>query len=42
MQTTTTEEIKMHLDQYQEGNIDGNDLANAIEQIVYDITRKIR
>jgi len=40
MQITTIEEIKMHLDQYQEGNIDGNDLANAIEEIVYDITHR--
>jgi hypothetical protein len=29
-------EIKFHLDQFYGGNIDGNDLANAIEEIVFD------
>ena len=29
-------EIKMHLDQYRSGKIDGDDLANAIEEIVFD------
>jgi hypothetical protein len=28
-------EIKMHLDQYNAGKIDGDDLANAIEEIVF-------
>ena len=29
-------EIKMHLDQYRAGKIDGDDLANAIEEIVFN------
>ena len=29
-------EIKMHLDQYRSGKIDGDDLANAIEEIVFN------
>jgi hypothetical protein len=29
-------EIKFHLDQFYGGNIDGNALANAIEEIVFD------
>ena len=29
------DEIKMHLDQYRDGNIDGDDLANAVEEIVF-------
>ena len=29
------DEIKMHLDQYRSGNIDGDDLAQAIEEIVF-------
>jgi len=29
-------EIKFHLDQFYGGNIDGNDLANAIEEIVFN------
>jgi len=29
------DEIKMHLDQYRNGKIDGDDLANAIEEIVF-------
>jgi len=29
------DEIKMHLKQYRDGNIDGDDLANAIEEIIY-------
>ncbi len=29
------DEIKMHLDQYRAGEIDGDDLANAIEEIVF-------
>lgn len=32
--TVSQKEIKMHLDQFFGGNIDGNDLANAIEDIV--------
>ena len=28
-------EIKMHLKQYRDGNIDGDDLANALEEIIY-------
>ena len=28
-------EIKMHLKQYRDGNIDGDDLANALEEIMY-------
>ena len=34
------EEIIMHLLQHQQGNIDCNDLVNAIEEIVYDITHR--
>ncbi len=30
------DEIKFHLNQYNAGNIDGDDLANAIEEIVLD------
>ena len=30
------DEIKFHLDQFYGGNIDGNDLANAIEEIVFN------
>lgn len=29
------DEIKMHLDQFRNGNIDGDDLAQAIEEIVF-------
>jgi len=29
------DEIKMHLDQFRNGNIDGDDLANALEEIIY-------
>ena len=29
------DEIKMHLDQFRNGNIDGDDLAKAIEEIIY-------
>ena len=29
------DEIKMHLDQYRSGNIDGDDLAQAFEEIVF-------
>ena len=28
-------ELKMHLKQYQDGMIDGDDLANALEEIIY-------
>ena len=28
-------EMKMHLKQYRDGNIDGDDLANAFEEIIY-------
>lgn len=31
------DEIKFHLDQFYGGNIDGNDLANAIEEILSDM-----
>jgi O-phosphoseryl-tRNA(Cys) synthetase len=30
------DKIKFHLNQYNAGNIDGDDLANAIEKIVLD------
>jgi O-phosphoseryl-tRNA(Cys) synthetase len=30
------DEIKFHLNQYNAGKIDGDDLANAIEEIVLD------
>ena len=30
------DEIKFHLDQYDAGNIDGDDLANTIREIVLD------
>ena len=29
------DEMKMHLKQYRDGNIDGDDLANAFEEIIY-------
>ena len=32
------DEIKMHLDQYRSGNIDGDDLAQAMEEIVFGRT----
>ena len=28
-------ELKMHLKQYRDGMIDGDDLANAMEEIIY-------
>jgi hypothetical protein len=34
------DEIKYHLDQFYGGNIDGNDLANAIEEILSDMMNK--
>ena len=33
-------EIKFHLDQFYGGNIDGNDLANAIEEILSDMMKR--
>ena len=30
------DEIKFHLDQFRNGNIDGDGLANAIEEIVFE------
>ena len=34
------DEIKFHLDQFYGGNIDGNDLANAIEEILSDMMKR--
>ena len=34
------DEIKRHLDQFYGGNIDGNDLANAIEEILSDMMKR--
>jgi len=36
------DEVKMHLDQYRNGNIDGDDLANAIEEIVFGYAKLMK